>query len=569
MKKGLAGILWMLSLGWSSAQITFTARTDQAEITQDQYLELAFVLENAQGNNFSPPRLDDWTIISGPSTSSQMSIVNGVRSSSFSYIYSLAPKRTGTFTIGPANIQVAGKTFSTDPITIRVVKSAAGNNQGISRTPGKGDLFIQVTSKPEKAYVGQQIQVEYKLYTTLDVDNYNISFTPDFKGFHLSHVPRFNFPTNRETLNGRNYVTKVIQAFAVYPIQSGQYTIDPMHARVSIVVDEDDAQSFFLLPTTKGVNLMSNTLDIRVDALPAPVPAHFSGAVGRFKMASKIDQLAIKTNEAAMITIYLEGDGDLNRVGKPFLQTDSSAFQIYEPKVSREDTDYKVGGFISMREFSYPMVALVPGNHKIIPSFSYFDVDSNAYITLSPEVFNMLVTGQAAQFAPEKAGPEGPKGEILPLIAHPTLRQSGNFIGTAGYYLLLLLPGLILLGQGIVLRRRARRERLGKSDRLKLQAKNQALQKLNAMLADEVPTGMDEVNNVLTGYLRTNWSLGEKPFTLQEWHGIVDGQPISPELKTELHELLKAFELAIYAGQPSASQFNEWVMKARRMVEVI
>lgn len=569
MKIGLAAILWLFSFSWSSAQITFTARTDQSEITQDQYLELAFVLENAQGTNFSPPRLDDWTVISGPSTSSQMSIVNGARSSSFSYIYSLAPKRTGTFTIGPASIQVAGKTFSTDPVTIRVVKSAPGNNQGISRTPGQGDIFIQVTSKPEKAYVGQQIQVEYKLYTTLDVDNYSISFTPDFKGFHLSHVPRFNFPTNQETLPGRTYMTKVIQAFSVYPIQSGHYTIDPMHVRASIVVDEDDARSFFLLPTTKGVNLMSNSLDILVDALPATVPVHFSGAVGRFKMASKIDQLTIKTNEAAMITIYLEGDGDLNRVGKPFLQTDSSVFQVYEPKVTREDTDYKVGGFISMREFAYPMVALVPGNHKIMPSFTYFDVDSNSYITLSPEVFNMLVTGQATQSAPDLAGPDSPKGELLPLIAQPAIRQGGKFIGSTAYYLLLLLPGLMLIGQGIELRRRARREHLGKSGRLKLQAKNQALQKLDALLSGEAPKRMEEVNTVLTGYLRTNWSLGEKPFTLQEWHGIVDGQSIPPELKTGVHDLLKAFELAIYAGQPSASQFDEWVIKTKRMVQLI
>ncbi|HNR08887.1 MAG TPA: BatD family protein [Saprospiraceae bacterium] len=569
MRKGLACILWVLSSGWSFAQITFTARTDQAEITQDQYLELAFVLENAQGSQFSPPRLDDWTVISGPSTSSQMTIVNGTRSSSFSYIYSLAPKRLGTLTIGSASIQVSGKTFSTDPVTIRVVKAAPSNNQGINRTPGKGDLFIQVTAKPEKAFVGQQIQVEYKLFTTLDVDNYNISYTPDFKGFHLSHVPRFNFPTNRETLNGRTYMTKVIQAFAVYPIQSGDYAIDPMHVRVSIVVDEDNAQSFFLLPTTKGINLMSNPLDIRVEALPAPVPAHFSGAVGRFKMASRIDQLAIKTNEAAMITIYLEGDGDLNRVGKPFLQTDSSVFQVYEPKVTREDTDYKVGGFISQREFSYPLVALAPGNYKIIPSFTYFDVDSNAYLTLSPEVFNMLVTGQAVTSAPEPAGPAGPGGEILPLIANPAMHRGNQFVGSAGFFLLLLLPGLILLGQDILLRGRRRRERLGKSERLKLQARQQALQKLDSLLSSEGPKRMEEVNALLTGYLRTKWGLGEQPYTLQEWHGIVDAQVIPPESKKEIHGLLHAFELAIYAGQPTADQFNEWVMKAKRVVEGI
>ena len=253
-------------------------------------------------------------------------------------------------------------------------------------------------------------------------------------------------------------------------------------------------------------------------------------------------------------------------MGKPFLRTDSSAFQVYEPKVTREDTDYKVGGFISQREFSYPLVALSPGNHKIIPSFTYFDVDSNAYLTLSPEVFNMQVTGQAVTAAPEPSGSAGSGGEILPLIANPAMPRGNKFVGTTGFFLLLLLPGLILLGQDMVLRGRARRERLGKSDRLKIQARQQALQKLESLLSGEGTKRMEEVNALFTGFLRIKWSLGEKPHTLQEWHGIVDAQSIPTELKTEIHGLLHAFELAIYAGQPTADQFTGWVMKAKQVV---
>jgi hypothetical protein len=147
------------------------------------------------------------------------------------------------------------------------------------------------------------------------------------------------------------------------------------------------------------------------------------------------------------------------------------------------------------------------------------------------------------------------------------MHQGSKFVGSAGFFLLLLVPGLILLGQDLILRRRNRQERLGKSDRLKLQARQHALQKMDNLLSGEGPRRMEEVNALLTGYLRTLWGLGEQPYTLKEWHGLLDAQSISHEINKEIHSLLHAFELAIYAGQPTTDQFNEWVIKAKQVVE--
>jgi len=552
-------------------QVRFTARADQAEMSLDQYLEVEFVLENAQAKTFLPPNFQGWAVINGPSTSSQVSIINGARSSKLSYIYTLSPKTVGTLSIGSANVEVAGKTYTSAPISIKVTKAGRQNIAGDPKALSKLDLFVSVKASPDQAFVGQQIHIEYKLFTTLDIENYNISYTPEFKGFHSSTIPKFNFPTNRETINGRTYVTKVIQAFSIYPIQSGTFNIDPMHTQVSVVVDEGgNANSFFLLPNTKGVNIISNPLTIEVKTLPQPQPPHFSGAVGRFKMVSEIDQLALKTNEAASITLYLEGDGDLNRVGKPYLQLDSSVFQVYEPKITKENTDYQATGFIGMREFNYPLVALVPGSHKIIPAFNYFDIDSNTYVTLASEVYHVNVSGKAAVLSKEdKLNLNA--SEILPLIVNPRLGSIHPFIGSTWYYLLLLFPGIIIIGQYIYQKQMQRKDLLGKSERIKKQERSKTIHALEGMAIKNNETKpahhIDEINTMLSSFLRTYWELGDHPFTLKEWQNIIDQRPESAELKAAIKNLYKEFELSIYAGQPTGMKWNELVHAAKEVVE--
>ena len=54
----------------------------------------------------------------------------------------------------------------------------------------KGFICIGLATVPEKAYVGQQqVMVEYKLYTAINIENYTIAHTPDFKGFYIENIP--------------------------------------------------------------------------------------------------------------------------------------------------------------------------------------------------------------------------------------------------------------------------------------------------------------------------------------------------------------------------------------------
>ena len=565
-------LLLLISINELKAQ-RFTTNVDRTEITSDQYLQVEFTLENAQGKNFATPDLKGWTVIQGPSTSSSVSIINGARSSTISYGYLLSPRSVGLLTIGKAEITVGNKTLYTDPITIKVTKAspqAQISGQDV-KALSKKDIFITAKATPEKAYVGQQVLIEYKLFTVVNVENYNILRNPEFKGFHSNNIPRLS-NDSREIVNGRTYVTKVIHAASIYPIQNGKFEIDPLHVRASVVVDDgrSNPNSFFLLPTTEGVNLVSNSIEIEILPLPQPIPPNFSGAVGRYTMTSRIDQLNVKMNDAISITSYIEGDGDLNRVSKPFLNLDSNSFQLYEPKITKENTDYKLSGFIGMRELIYPVVATKPGMHKIVPSFVYFNPDSQKYITLAPEAFNLNVSGGTKSGNKDVA--QQHKEEILEelkLIKNPRL-SSNHFIGTSLYFLCLSLPLIGWLAVYVIKKRKEQYNFVNK-DQLHLQTlKKNYLYKLDEYLANANPltkTEADQSFDILQHFLKAHLKINDASYSKNEWlTKINSSDSIREELKTIIKEVFNTAEMALYAGQMSTIQVHEMIVKTKEII---
>ncbi len=551
---------------------SFKANIDRSAIALDQYVQVEFTLENANGNNFTPPDFGGWTVIQGPSTSSSVSIINGVRSSSISYVFVLSPKSIGALFIGKASIVVGNKTLLTDPLKVSVSKSSpqASLNNKETKALSKQDIFVIAKANHEKAYVGQQIIIEYKLYTSVDVDNYNIIHTPEFKGFHVNNIPRLSYD-NRESINGRNYVTKVIFAASIYPIQNGKFEIEPLHTRASVVVDDNrnNPGSFFLLPATEGVNLVSNPLQIDVQSLPQPVPQNFSGAVGNFSLATRVDQLNVKVNDAISVSLYVEGDGDLNRIGKPYLQLDSSAFQLYEPKITKENTDYKLNGFIGMRELIYPIVATQPGIYQIVPTFIYFNPDSEKYISLAPEIFNMNVTGIGRSAAHEDDNHIPLQDSELTIIKNPRLSGESRFIGSTTYYILLVLPLLGWLGSFFYSRKRFKKE-LENQDSIRLiRKKKDSLEKLNGLSASQntSKTIADSAFDIMQAYLMEYLRIDDHAISKSEWKEKINNANLDQSIKSKIITVFNDAEMALFAGQMNQEEIKDMIKKVREIVE--
>jgi hypothetical protein len=137
------------------------ATVDRAEIFEEDQILLQITIEGSAGAEPTLPELPDFDVFSR-GQSRQMNFVNGRMSSSVSYSYSLVPRRTGSFQIGSATVELDGEVHSTSPITVRVL--AASEQPAESR-----DLFLSAKVSTRSAFVGQQIVYTWRFYRRVQI----------------------------------------------------------------------------------------------------------------------------------------------------------------------------------------------------------------------------------------------------------------------------------------------------------------------------------------------------------------------------------------------------------------
>ena len=104
----------LLAFGHAIAQdkeaITFEVKLSKSRLGINERLRVDFAM-NKDGDNFTPPDFEGFRVLMGPSQSISSSWINGVRSYSKTYSYTLAPTSRGKFTIKQAEITIDGKIY--------------------------------------------------------------------------------------------------------------------------------------------------------------------------------------------------------------------------------------------------------------------------------------------------------------------------------------------------------------------------------------------------------------------------------------------------------------------------
>lgn len=140
----------MLSIAYLASgqtpKLSVSVSTDT--VLLGNHFELKFTIENASASGFEAPDLYEFNIISGPNTSSSISIINGEVSQSASYTYYLEPTEIGVYTIKPAYLTSGDVALETPPIDIIVVP----NPEGIIQRPhSAAKRFDQIFAPQEPA----------------------------------------------------------------------------------------------------------------------------------------------------------------------------------------------------------------------------------------------------------------------------------------------------------------------------------------------------------------------------------------------------------------------------------
>jgi hypothetical protein len=390
--------------------VQVTANAPKVVGVGDQF-QLDFSL-NAEPTNYVLPKLADFRILYGPSssTSTQINMINGKvnQSTTISYSYGLQALKAGKYIIGPAEFTVGGKRYKSNQIEIEVVGNASANAQAKSQSSSAssgsqneqvstdGDIFIKVLVDKKNVVQGEYITATVKLYTKYSISSVDKLVYPAFADFFKQEIETPAGRLVEENVNGVVYGTAVIQKFILIPQRSGELKIDPMTFNCMIQQRaQRRSRSIFDDFFGGGVqdvprNLKSKPVTINVRPLPSNKPASFAGTVGKFTFDANVDKTTAKTNDAITLKVNISGTGNIKLIEAPKISFPPD-FDKYDPKVTL-NTKASDGGVSGTKTFEYLIIPRNPGNFKLTPiSFSYFDVGANQYKTLSSKEFDFTI----------------------------------------------------------------------------------------------------------------------------------------------------------------------------------
>ncbi|HSL89781.1 MAG TPA: BatD family protein [Ignavibacteriaceae bacterium] len=518
----------------------FFATVNENKITDTDRLQATFTFEGKDVNklkNFKPPAFKDFRIFSGPNQSTSMKIINGVVSTSLSYSYILLANATGNYTIGSATIEYDGENFQTEPIQVSVVKGTVKpkeeSKQSIPDAEIAQNLFIRTIVDKNRAYLGEQVTVTYKLYTRLNIAaQMSISRLPQYQGFWAEEIQTSqNISFSTEVIDGKQFSVGILKRAALFPTQTGSLEVTPFELNVPVRIQRkrnpnniwDD---FFGDPFGRGetIEYLAKSNTAKIEVLPLPEnrkPESFKGAVGNFDFNVFLDKSETITNEPISIKMKINGRGNIKLLELPSFEL-PTGFEKYDPKINEQIN--RTGAISGFKEAEYLFVPRIAGIREIKPiEFSFFDPSKKSYVTLKsqPLIIN-IKQGTETQF-PDYAGKENIRqlGDDIRFIKTTYNDISKNkqlMIYHPAFWASVALPLFALVG--LIGWKRKNDKLTGNIQLLKYQKAQKIAKsrfKLAKKLLDERKTEefYSELSLALFGYLEDKLNIPKADFTIE------------------------------------------------------
>lgn len=575
--------------------IQFTGQAKQVVAVGEAFTVVYSV--NGQGRDFQGHGFPGFNVLSGPnaSSSSSISMTKGRTTMSVTntFTYLLQAQKEGTFEIPPASVSVDGKRYSSNKISIKVVKGSAGQAGGQQGTGGRGggkgdaeiganDVFVKAYASNSSPLQGEGTVVTYKIFTRVPIAQIEIRKLSSFSGFWSQNLMKENdkLQQTRQVVDGVEYNVAEIRKIALFPLKSGALTIDPLEltcvaqvrrqtrTRTGDPFFDDFFNDAFFNTGIANVekNLKSNPLTINVRSLPNEGrPDGFSGAVGTFTFKSEIDKTRLKTNEAVTLKLSITGKGNIQLIEKLDVAFPPD-FEAYDPKVS-SNVQTTAGGVSGSQIFEYLLIPRKPGKFTIKPiTFSYYDLDKRKYITLTSEPFNLDVEKGAGESVSVSSYTGANKEDIKYIgsdIRHIRegvidLNKSGNRFFMSGIFWILLIFPLVsftvfyFLWQKMATRRSnavlMKNMRATRTARKRLQ-KAELYQKAGKQ--DEF---YEAISQAIWGYLSDKFGIPLSELSIDSVHDTLVRKNADEALVNEFIETLQNTEFARFApGEKSVN----------------
>ena len=390
----------------SFSQVKLEVKAEKTNLKIGEVMQVNYVF-NEEGTYFTPPSFSGFNK-GGSYVSSSEAYNNGNYTIQQVYSYVIQAAKAGKVIIAPATIKFNGKTYTSKSVLVSVSneKAADAINRNQNAVPvskpatvnktisGSNNLlFIDLEVTKTSAFVNEPVEVNYRIYLSPNLEiELNKNTVTKFNNF-WSQTEDVTGGWERAVVNNRVYKSKIFKRAILYPQKTGKLEITPITLDLNISYPTGDFD-FFGDPEYDVTRreIVSNSKFLQVLALPEKgKPDNFTGAVGSFEFKANVTKNELKSGESLQLDLIVSGKGNLKlfEIPKPNLP---SNFEIYEPK-HQEFINENIKGISGKIVDSYTLIPQEKGNFKVKPQyFSFFDIKSKAYKTISSEVINLDVS---------------------------------------------------------------------------------------------------------------------------------------------------------------------------------
>lgn len=362
------------------------------------------------------------------------------------FTYTLTPTRPGNLSVSSFEVVVDGKIYRTKPILIQVGPGSGGvPSQGrpqrpqlppgfddpfeamdqaeeeifnqllrqrqrmLQQLPGGGGgirdtsipdaafrslpnnpneaFFISVEVDKTQVYEGEQVTVNWYIYTRGQMETLDRLKFPNLKGFWkeiIEEVPSIQF--TEEIVNGIPWKKALLASHALFPIKAGTATVDDYRIKSRVRLPTQGFGGLF----GKAYEFTKSSARVPIKVMPLPVegrPSDFTGAVGQFEVHASVEGQSFPVNQPFSLRVRFEGAGNAKLIDLPAMNLPAGLEQ-YDTK--SESKFFKNGR--SYKEFE---VLLIPRQEGEITlpelSVSMFDPLDKKYYTKKTQAIPMKI----------------------------------------------------------------------------------------------------------------------------------------------------------------------------------
>ena len=567
-------------IGFSAfSQVNFTTKLSKDRLGLNERVKIEFTVDK-DGDNFIPPKFDNFRVVGGPSQSIRNSWINGKKSYSKTYSYFLSPTEKGSFEIGQASIEVDDEIYKTLPVRVTVTSAVdipTDPNDPNYLADKNIHLVAEVSNK--NPFLNEAISVSYKLYVSPDtgVNNWRELEAPRYADFWSNNIDIKSLNVQNGTFKGKPYRYVVLRRTLLYPQKTGELKIEPLTLDISVQVPSN-RRDFFgnLISSSVNKTVSSGSSIIDVKSLPIDnKPKDFSGAVGSFSFEIKSDKKELLTDEAFQLSLIVSGDGNFNLFEDPKISLPNS-LEVYEPeKIS--NISVRARGIKGNINNKYTVVPINPGKYTIPETkFSFFNPVSAEYKTIYSDPIFIDVDGAYNSLLVSSDINEKNRTNKIQLLENQfssfkTKTKFSNvneriFFNSNYYWILFIIPFIICFII-IVSSKILRNYKSKKIDELKLARilTNKLLADSKALIGNKEKF-YESIDKALTTYLKTKLNLKNSEFKNEIINIKLQEMNLDKESIGLLFEIFENCQLARYTPLNIDAMSDDY-RKANQFIE--